>query len=56
MVYCLILMVQKLLFIRGEKYTQGTYPNVELTGGTGSGARANIVVNSQGGRICRNYK
>ena len=38
----------EITFIRGEKYTQGTYPNVELTGGTGSGARANIVVNSEG--------
>ena len=32
----------------GEGYTQGTYNNVALSGGTGSNAKANIVVNSAG--------
>ena len=32
----------------GEGYTQGTYNNVALSGGTGSNAKANIVVNSSG--------
>ena len=32
----------------GEGYTQGTYTNVSLSGGTGSNAKANIVVNSAG--------
>ena len=32
----------------GEGYTQGTYNNVALSGGTGSNAKANIVINSAG--------
>ena len=32
----------------GEGYTQGTYTNVALSGGTGSNAKANIVINSAG--------
>ena len=32
----------------GEGYTQGTYNNVALSGGTGSNAKANIVINSEG--------
>ena len=32
----------------GESYTPGTYTNVSLSGGTGTGAKANIVVKQDG--------
>jgi hypothetical protein len=32
--------------VAGSSYTNGTYSNIPLTGGTGSGARATIVVSS----------
>lgn len=32
--------------VAGSLYTNGTYTNIPLTGGTGTGARANIIVSS----------
>jgi hypothetical protein len=38
----------EIVYDRGENFTPGTYNNVSLTGGNGSGARANIIVDSAG--------
>ena len=38
----------EILYDRGENYTEGNYPSVALTGGNGSGARANIIVDFAG--------
>ena len=38
----------EIVYDRGENYSEGVYPSVALTGGNGSGARANIIVDAAG--------